>query len=195
MVLLCAFGEAGACHAFAQAAFPDKGRLQLADLLVEKIIRELNQADHYVGGYGRVGVFDALLEGFVIGAWCAVELSEPFAVGVISLPLIQVASPDEIAVVFKEFLQAGPGDIGEFDFGFLRGAGSVAAFQNVLFARAGSLDHLIMGAGVLVHEAVAEPHCAIIDDAGFLKGDEVFVAAMRRDKAVGHGFGKGTKGT
>jgi hypothetical protein len=79
------------------------------------------------------------------------------------------AGAKKVAVIFEEFLEAGAGDVGELEFGFFGCATGLAAFEDVLFARPGSLHHLVAGAGVLVHKAIAEAHRAIKDDARFLK--------------------------
>ena len=98
-----------------------------------------------------------------------------------------VAGAEEVAVVFEEFLEAGAGYVGEFEFGFLGSAAGLAAFEDILFAGAGGLHHLVAGAGASVDEAVAETHCAVEDDARFLEREEVFVTAVGRGEALGMG--------
>ena len=99
-------------------------------------------------------------------------------------PKWMTSHAQEIAVVFEQFFEAGAGDVGEFEFHFLGGAAGLAAFEDVLFPRAGSLHHLVGGAATLVHEAAAEAHGAIIDDAGFLEGEELLVAAVSGDESL-----------
>ena len=53
------YGKASAGHALAEAALVEKRLLELAELLVEEIAGQFNQADHHVGGNERVGVLDA----------------------------------------------------------------------------------------------------------------------------------------
>jgi hypothetical protein len=89
----------------------------------------------------------------------------------------------EIPVIFQQFFEAGAGDIGELDLGFLGCAAGAAAFEDVLFAGAGGLDHLVGGAAALVHEMGAKAGGGIEDDAGFAEGEQVLVAAMRREEA------------
>ncbi len=72
--LFGAGGEAGAGHAFAQAAFVQEILFQPSELLVEQVVGPVIRPDHHVGADGRVGVLDAFLEGLVIGAGGAVEL-------------------------------------------------------------------------------------------------------------------------
>jgi hypothetical protein len=61
------------------------------------------------------------------------------------------------------------------------------AFKDVLLSGAGSLNHLVMGAGAFVHETVAEADCSVIDNAGLLEGEEGFVTAMGWEKGLGGG--------
>jgi hypothetical protein len=44
-----------------------------------------------------------------------------------------------ILVVADQFLEAGAGDVGQFEFAFLRRAGNAAAFRDVLVAAARGL--------------------------------------------------------
>jgi hypothetical protein len=62
VVLFRSVGEPGAGHAFAEAAFHDKIPFETAELLVEEIVGQLDQADHHIGGDERVLVFDAFLK-------------------------------------------------------------------------------------------------------------------------------------
>jgi hypothetical protein len=68
LLVVVAFGETGAGHPFAQAAFFDKILLQSLELLVEKIGGHFDEAGYHVGADGRVGVFDAFAESFVVRA-------------------------------------------------------------------------------------------------------------------------------
>jgi len=47
------------------------------------------------------------------------------------------------------------------------------------------LHHLVHGAVALVQKALAEPDCAIINDAGFLERKEALVAAVWWDEPAG----------
>ena len=58
-------------------------------------------------------------------------------------PEWKIAHPEEVAVIHQEFLEASPGHIRELDLCFLGGAGRLAAFGYILFARAGGLHHLV----------------------------------------------------
>ena len=68
--------EARSRHSFAEAAFFEEILFEPPDLLVEKVVGQLDQSDYHVGGDEWVGVFDAFLEGLVVCAGLAVELPE-----------------------------------------------------------------------------------------------------------------------
>jgi hypothetical protein len=87
----------------------------------------------------------------------------------------------------REVLETGPGDVGEFEFGFFGGAAGLAPFENVLFAGAGGLHHLVPGAGTPVDKAITETHRAVENDSGLLKREKVFIASVRRREALGPG--------
>ena len=53
-------------------------------------------------------------------------------------------------VVFEEFFEAGAGNVGQLELGFLGGAAGATAFEDVLLARAGGLNHLVAGAAEAV---------------------------------------------
>ena len=129
----------------------------------------------------------------MIGDWLPVQLPQTPGVAVFLRPFLDAAQAQEIAVVFEQFLQACAGYVGEFDFGFLGSTGCLTAFEDVLFAGARGLDHLVVCAVTLLQKALAEPHCAVIHNPGFLEGEKVFVTAMRWDEGVG--LWEGTKRT
>lgn len=171
--------QAGASHAFAQAAFLQEILFQARNLPVEQITRHLDQADDDIGADGGVGVFDAFAKCFVVGAGLAVEVAQAARVGMVRCPFGEATRAEEIAVILEEFFEAGAGYVRELDLGFLGSARGLAAFDDVLLARAGGLDHLVVGAVALGEEAVAEMDRGVIDNLGFLVGEEVFVAAVR----------------
>ena len=92
--LFGAGGEAGAGHAFAQAAFFEEILLQPPELPVEEVVGHFNQTHNHIGANGGVGVFDAFLEGFVIRAGSAVELAEAEGVAVVGCPFLDAAGAD-----------------------------------------------------------------------------------------------------
>ena len=84
-------------------------------------------------------------------------------------------------------MESGAGDTGEFELGFLGGAGSLAAFGNVLLAGTGGLDHLVARTVPAGEKAVAEVDRGVEDDLGLAVGQQAGVAAVRRDETVSHG--------
>jgi hypothetical protein len=113
--------------------------------------------------------------------------------GMLLGPFRNAAHTQEIAVVLQQLLETGSGNIGKLDLGFLGSAARLAALENILFARAGGLHHLVVGARPFVDKPVAKFHGAIVDNAGFLKGVELLIAPVWRDKALGRGR-KGLRG-
>jgi hypothetical protein len=113
---------------------------------------------------------------------------------VVGRPLLDFAGAHEIAVVFEQFFLAGAGHVGELEFGFLGCAAGLAAFQDVLFAGTGGLHHLVVGAGTLVYETVAEMEGGLVNHQCFVVGEELLVAAVGRDEALTVGWRKGRKG-
>ncbi|MHC1768322.1 MAG: hypothetical protein AB9869_29285 [Verrucomicrobiia bacterium] len=91
-----------------------------------------------------------------------------------------MACPEEIAVILKEFLEAGPGYVCELQFRFFGSAAGLARFQDVLLAGPRSLDHLVVSAVALVQKTLAEPHRPVIDDPRFAKRQQFLVTSMRR---------------
>jgi len=129
-LLLVPLRETGAGHAFAEAAVFEEVLLQAADLFVEQVVDDLDQANDDVGADVRVGVFDALAEGLVGSLRQAIERAEAFRIRVIAAPLLEAAGPEKITVVREQLFETGARDVGQFDFGFLGGAGGLVAFPD-----------------------------------------------------------------
>src|SRR5713101_5455097 len=108
-------------------------------------------------------------------------------------PFGQAARAKEIPVVVQKFLLAWARYVGQFEFEFLGGAGNLAAFNDVLFAEARGLYHLVARAVFFVQKARGEINGGVIDDPGFLVGEKVFVT-VRREEAAGLWRLKGRKG-
>ena len=176
--------EAGAGHALAQAAFVQEIAFQAPELAVEEVGGYFDQAHDHIGANRGIGVLDAFFEGLVIRARRAVELAKAQCVRVVGCPFLDVAVAHEVTVVFEQLLLAGLGDTSELDFRFLGSAAGFAAFEDVLFAGTGGLHHLVVGAGSPVDKAVAEVYRGVKDDEGLVVGEQLLVAAMRRDEAL-----------
>ena len=95
-----------------------------------------------------------------------------------------VPNPEIVTIIEKEFFEAGACDVKELDFGFLRGAGGLAALHNVLFPGPSCLDHLVDRAVVTGEELVTEVECEVIHNFALPVGEQVLVVAMRRNKAI-----------
>ena len=96
-------------------------------------------------------------------------------------------------VVDEQLFKAGSGDVGEFEFGFFGTDGRFGAFDDVLLAGSGGLDHLVVGAVEFLQERAAEAEGEVVDDFGFFVGEESFVVAVFWEE-VGHGKTLGEKG-
>ena len=91
------------------------------------------------------------------------------------------------AIVGEKFFEAGAGDVGELEFGLLGGAGRFRAFEDVLFAGAGSLAHLVDSAVALFEKALRETEREIENNLGLLIGKQLAIIAMRREEFGGRG--------
>jgi len=162
--------EAGAGHAFAEAAFFDEVFFQAADELVEEVVGLVDEANGDVGqclGRARFHIGAISLIGFI-------RLRTQFSgikgfLGVF-FPLGPVAHAEKILVVEKKLLKAGAGDVHELDLGFGRGDGGLAALGDVLFSRARGLEHLVASAVALGKELFAEAIGVVVDYLGLAVG-------------------------
>ena len=99
--------EAGAGHAFAQAAFFEKILLQPAELLVNQVVGLVDQADRNVGNNFRRARFHELAVKFV-GLWrFASELADKQRFLGVFIPFAVFAHAEVVAVVVEQFLKAG----------------------------------------------------------------------------------------
>ena len=97
-------------------------------------------------------------------------------------PLHPSPLAEVVLVVQSQFLEAGAGHIGEFEFGLFRGAAGLAALGDVLHAAARSLHHLVVSAAALVNVAVTKPHRHIVAQLRELKTLEFPVTSVLRDQ-------------
>jgi hypothetical protein len=95
-------------------------------------------------------------------------------------PEPQAAHAQKVVVVVEKFFQAGAGHVGQLDFRFLGGARRLAAFGDVLLARAGGLNHLVDDAVALAQKSLAKAVCDVVDNFSFLVGKQLAVVAVRR---------------
>ena len=94
----------------------------------------------------------------------------------------------------KEF-QTCPRHISKFDFGFFRGTRGATCLKDILFTRARRLDHLVHGAVELFQEALAKAHGAIVNNARFLKREEILVSSVSENEVLGHSTFQVNEGT
>jgi len=105
------------------------------------------------------------------------EVSNGLGFGVVLVPDWQLANPQEVAIVRQQLFKTRPGHVCQLNLGLLGRAGGHAAFDDVLLAGPGRLDHLVVGAAAPVNEAVAETDCGVVDDLSLLIGKQLLVAA------------------
>src|SRR5207247_10115973 len=113
-------------HALADAAILEEVLLQAAKLLIEEIVRLVDQADSDVGDDLGGTRFTEGTKGLVGHAGLAAELADKCCFFGILRPELEVSDAEEISVINQELLKAGAGNVGELDFGLLRRAGGFA---------------------------------------------------------------------
>ena len=90
-----------------------------------------------------------------------------------------------VLVVFLQFLETGLNHIHQFDTGFRRSGACLVTLGNILFARAGSLLHLVDGTVAKLWQIMLnEKQSDVVDALRFLEGDKVFVVAFGGEKTV-----------
>lgn len=145
----------------------------------------MDQADRDVGDDLGVAGLHELAEEIVSQRRPGTESAGVLRLPAGLVPQPKVAHVQIVAVVFEQFLKACARDVGQLDLHLLGRGGGLAALDDVLFARARGLDHLVGGAVALGKEAVTEAKGDLVDDGGLLVGEELPVVAARREKAGG----------
>lgn len=90
----------------------------MAQLAVEKVVGDADQADDDVCRNGGVGVFYSFSKGAVLCLRNSVQLAKVLGVRVVLGPFGQAAGAQEVAVVCQKFFLAGPCHVGQLYFGF-----------------------------------------------------------------------------
>lgn len=185
--MAAAVGETGAGHALAQAAFFEKIRLQTVELPVNEIVGLVDETEGDVGDGLRRARLDKLTIKLIGLRNLAAEPADVEGLAGVLVPLAVFADAEIIAIVVEKFFEAGASDAGEFDLGLFGSAGGLAALEEVLFAGAGGLDHLVYGAVALEEELVGEAEGDVEDDLGLVEGVKGLVIAARGNDAFGAG--------
>lgn len=92
-----------------------------------------------------------------------------------------------VLVVLKQFLEAGLGNVDEFDFHLCGSGLCCAAFNDVLLTAAGCLNHLVLGAVAARYELLAEIVGELENHVRFPVAQQLLVIAASRNQHV-HGF-------
>ena len=109
------------------------------------------------------------------------EFADEEAFWVFFLPEGEAVLAKVVTVVLQQLLKAGPGDAVKFEFGFLGRAGGSAAFDNVLFAAAGCLRHLVDGPRPGIQILPAEKDRVVVDNLRENVAPKFFIARVRPD--------------
>ena len=165
---------------FGEATFAEKIGLETHDLSAEEIARLIHQAEQGVGrdlGGAEQNLLRCKRASLQLAA-------HELRLAALLFPSRQTPLTEEIFVVQNQFFQAGAGDVRELDLGFLRSARSNAAFGDILDPAPRGLHHLVVRAGALLDETVAENHCGIENQTGSLKAPKPPVAAVLRENQM-----------
>lgn len=95
--------------------------------------------------------------------------------------------PQIVPVIGQKFLEARACHIGELDLGFLGSDGRLAALDDVLFAGASGLNHLIEGAISALEKALAKMDGEVVNDLRLLVGEQLAVVTVWGEEASVHG--------
>lgn len=167
-------------HGLFEAAVFEEVFFEFGDLFVEEVVGLVDEAEGDVGNdFGWAG-FEEFAVGFVGFVCLATEVADVEGFWGVFVPDGVVADPEVIVVVFEEFFQGGPGDIGELEFHLGGGDGCFAAFEDVLFAGASGLDHLIDGAIASFEVTLGEAEGEVVDHHCLLVGEELSVVPFVR---------------
>src|SRR5438477_9887522 len=144
----------------------------------------MNQTERDIGDHGRRAalhkpaiVLEALRR-------FAAKLADVSRFLGILVPYGQVADAEVVSVVVKELLKARACHIGELYLGFLRRERGFTALQNVLFARTGSLDHLVDGAVTLRKKSVGKAEGDVINHLRLLEGEKCLIIPAWRQQSI-----------
>jgi hypothetical protein len=155
--------------------------LKAVELSADQVTGLVDQAEQGVGGSLGWGLADELCYIELVRSKAATHLK---GLRGVLVPDGQVAVAEEVLIIAHEFFEAGAGNVGQLEFGFLGGAGGHTPLRDVACATAGGLYHLVVSARPFLNEAVAEDLGGIVDPLGRMEATQLLVAAMLGDKAV-----------
>lgn len=182
--------EADAGHALAEAALLYEFCFEAGELLVDEVVRLVDETERDIcDGLGGPS-FDKFPEILVAKRRLFSKLADVDGFFGSLGPDFEITRAEEVVVVVQQFFKAGPGDVGQLNLGFLGGEGGFAAFENVLFSGARGLDHLIDRAVAFGQKLVGEAEGDVVNDFGFLKGEQGSVIAARWEEAFGGGLAR-----
>lgn len=169
--------QTSAGHALAQATVFKEIPLESANLPVEKVVGLMDEAEGDISDGASGPSLDEETIGLIRLRSLPAQASDVECLSRILGPDGKVGRSKVIFVVAEKFLETGASYVGELDLGLFGGPGCFRAFEDVLFAGAGSSPHLVDGAVASLEEALRESEGEIENDLGLL-GEELSVISM-----------------
>lgn len=176
--------KAGAEHLLFDAAVLQEVDFDEVDQLVEHDYGLVEEGEHEVAEllvakpWGELHVESGVV---VVAA----GLAQLFGAGMVNAPAGDVAGAHKVLVIIQQLVEAAARHTIEPDL-HLGGCGGIGApLGDVLLARAGSLQHLIVGAIRLGNMPLEEEICEIVDCLRLAESVEIAVAGLGPGKIVG----------
>jgi hypothetical protein len=165
-------------HALAHATLREELLLEMANLLVEQVVRLVDQAEGDVCYDFGGAVLAKRTEILVAYAGTSSKTTHIYGLAAVFVPDSELSSPKEIVVVAQQFFKAAPCDVRELYLCLLRSSRRFAALHYVLFSGSSCLDHLIDCTVSLPEKAPAELIGHIEDDLRLLIRQELLVVSV-----------------
>ena len=181
--------QANAGHTFAQTDRFDEVPFEPVELLVDEVVGLVDEAECDVGYHFSGSCLHKFAVVFVCLPLLAPKLSHVARFLGFLVPDLKVASAEVVSIIVQQLLQARSRDVRQLDLHFPRSDRGLAAFEDVLFPRSRGLDHLVDRAVALGEMFVRKAKREIVDDLGFLEGEEGPVIAPLRQQRLMGGLG------
>ena len=165
-----------------QPALAEESGFQLPDLLIEQIIRLVDEAQRDIRHHlARSRFYERakLLEGH---ACVTAQLPHKLRLARFLAPDRCISHSQKILIVGQQLFQACPRHIGQLQLHLLGSARGFRSLNNILFSRTRRLHHLIDRAVALFQKPRAKPISEIIHDLRLLKRPQLAIISMRRQQ-------------
>jgi hypothetical protein len=149
-------GIAGLIEPLGKATFSKKRSLELAQLLVQKLVRLVNETDERVrGNLGRrrfdIGPIGRI--GPILGVR---QPPNHLRLRMVLCPKRESALPQKILVIEQKLLETRAGNAHQFQLGLLGRAAGLTSLCDVLAPAARGLHHLVVRARAAIDKPVAK---------------------------------------